>query len=89
MVSNPVEITDDSPIFPMTQTKVNKPSASKSQRLFTNIFDVKNITANCRVGYKNHSTDPLNLDVACVKIEQNVNGIQKSMNRSNRSFING
>ena len=50
IVSNPEEITDDSPIFPMTQTTVKKPSASKSLRLFTNIFDIKKRTAICCVG---------------------------------------
>ena len=45
MVYTPEEITDNCPIFPMTQTTVKKPSARKSLRLFTNIFDVKKITA--------------------------------------------
>ena len=40
MVSYPEEITEGRPSFPMTQTTVNKPSARKSLRLFTNIFDV-------------------------------------------------
>ena len=51
MLSNPEKITDDSPNVPMTQTTVKEPIASKSMRLFTNIFDVKNKTAKLRVGY--------------------------------------
>ena len=50
MVSTPEEITDDSPGFPMTQTTNKNPSARKSLRLFTNIFDFKRRTAIHRVG---------------------------------------
>ena len=38
---------------------------------------------------KNQNAEPLNIDVACVRIKQNGKGIQKSLNRLNRSFING
>ena len=40
MVSNPEEVTDDSPHVPMTSTPVNKSSAMKSLCLFTNILNV-------------------------------------------------
>ena len=50
MVSNPEEITDDSPRLPMTQMTIKKPSARKSLRLFTNIFDVKKISDIRHVG---------------------------------------
>ena len=46
MVLTPEGVTDDSPNVPMTSTPVKKPSARKSLCLFTNIFDVKNKTAN-------------------------------------------
>ena len=65
MVSTPEEITDDSPSFYMTQTTVKKPSARKSLRLFTNIFDVKNRTFVRHVGAVNKNAEPLNLYVAC------------------------
>ena len=45
MFSTPEEITDYSPGLPVTQTIVNKPSTRKQLYLFTNIFDVKKITA--------------------------------------------
>ena len=51
MVSDQEEITDVSLNFLMNQTTVNKPSANKSLRLFTHIFDVKRRTAICHVGY--------------------------------------
>ena len=41
MVSTPEGVTYNSPNAPMTSTPVNKPSASKSLCLFTNILDVK------------------------------------------------
>ena len=44
------KITDEGPSLIMTQTKVNKPSARKSLRSFTNIFNVKDRTAIHRVG---------------------------------------
>ena len=50
MFSTQEEITDGSPILPMTQTTFKKPSARKSLRLFTNIFDVKKRTAIRHVG---------------------------------------
>ena len=50
MVSTPELFTYDSPISPMTSTPVNKTSARKSLCLFTNILDVKNKNATCRVG---------------------------------------
>ena len=40
MTSTPEEITDERTILPMTQPTVKKPSASKSLRFSTNIFDV-------------------------------------------------
>ena len=50
MISNPEEITDDNPSFPMKKkTTSKKPSARKSLCLFINTFDVKNITAIRRV----------------------------------------
>ena len=53
MVSNPDGFTDNSPNVPMTSTPVNKPSASKSLCLFTNIFGVKKKTAKrCIVASK-------------------------------------
>ena len=42
MVSTPDGVIDKSPNVPMTSTPVQKPSASKSLCLFTNIFNVKN-----------------------------------------------
>ena len=50
MVSTPYGVTDNSPNVPMTSTPVNKPSASKSLCLFTNILDVKPKTAKLRIG---------------------------------------
>ena len=50
MVSNTEEITDYSPIFPMTSTPVKKPSDRKSLCLFPNIFYVKKKPAKRRVG---------------------------------------
>ena len=44
MVSTPEEVTDVSPSFRITQTTV-KTGTRKSLCLFTNIFDVKKITA--------------------------------------------
>ena len=37
-------VIDNSPNVPMTSTPVNKSSARKSLRLFTNIFDIKEKT---------------------------------------------
>ena len=46
-------VTDNTPNLPMTSTPVNKPSASKSLCLFTNILDVKkNIAKRCIVAAK-------------------------------------
>ena len=70
MVSTPGQITDDTPSLPMTQTTVNKPSAMKSISLFTNIFDVKKRTAMHSVGATKCNTEPLNLDVACGKLNR-------------------
>ena len=42
-------ITFDSPSLPMTSTTVKNPSAGKSLRLFTNIFDVKKKTTERRI----------------------------------------
>ena len=50
MVSTPKGFTDNIPISPMISTPVKKPTARKSLCLFTNILDVKNKTATCRVG---------------------------------------
>ena len=50
MVLTPEEVTYDIPNVPMTSTPVKKTSASKSQCLFTNIFDVKKKTAKRRIG---------------------------------------
>ena len=50
MFSTPEEITDDIPILTMNQTTIKKPSARKSLRLFTSIFDVKKRTAIRRLG---------------------------------------
>ena len=48
MVSTPEGVTYNSPNDPMTSTPVNKPSARKSLRLFTNILDAKPKTAKRR-----------------------------------------
>ena len=45
MVSTPEGVTYNSPNATMTSTPVKKTSARKSQRLFTNILDVKPKTA--------------------------------------------
>ena len=66
MVSTPEEITIDSPSLPMTQTIVKKPSASKSLRLFTKIFDVKIELLSVVLEIQNKNEKPLKLDVACV-----------------------
>ena len=50
MVYTTQEVTDDIPSLPMKQTTVKKPSARKSLRLFTNIFDVEKKTTKQRVG---------------------------------------
>ena len=50
MFYTPEGFTNDSPITPMTSTPVNKPSDRKSLCLFTNIIDLKNKTATCKVG---------------------------------------
>ena len=63
MVSNLEEVTDDSHNVPMTSTPVKKLSASKSLCLFTNILNVKNKRAKCRVGdakYKRKATKLVN-----------------------------
>ena len=49
-VSTPQLFTDNSPISPMISTPVKKTSSRKSLCLFTNILDMKNKTATCRVG---------------------------------------
>ena len=45
MVYTPGLFIENSPIYPMTPTPVNKPSAIKSLCLFNNILDVKKKTA--------------------------------------------
>ena len=50
IVSTPEEIIEDSPSLSVTQTEIKKPSARKSLRLFTTIFDVKKRTDIRRVG---------------------------------------
>ena len=50
MVSTLEGVIYNSPNVPMISTPVNKPSASKSLFLFTNIFDVKKKTAKLRIG---------------------------------------
>ena len=50
IVSTPEVFTNDSPIYPMTQTPFKKPSARKSMCFFTNILDEKIKTANRQVG---------------------------------------
>ena len=50
MVSIPEGFTNNSPISPMTSTPFNKPSARKSQYLFTNILDLKKKTATRQFG---------------------------------------
>ena len=50
MVSNPKEVTDDSPNVPMTSTLVLKTSARKSLCHFTNILNVKKKTVKRCVG---------------------------------------
>ena len=53
MLSTPEGVTDDSPNLSMTSTSVNKPSASKSLFLCTNILDVKPKTSKrCFVAAK-------------------------------------
>ena len=47
MLYIPEKITDVSPSLRKTPTTVKKTSASKSLCLFTNIFDIKNITSIC------------------------------------------
>ena len=49
MGSTPEGFTDNNPISPITQTACKEPSARKLLCLFTNILDVKNKTAICRV----------------------------------------
>ena len=48
-MSTPEGVTDNSPNVPLTSTPVNKPRASKSLCLFTNILDVKPKTAKHRI----------------------------------------
>ena len=48
ILSTPEGVTDNSPNVHMTSKPVNKPSASKSLCLFTNILDVKPTTAKRR-----------------------------------------
>ena len=50
MFSNTYRLTDNRPRSTMKPTPVNKPSARKSLRLFTNILYVKKKAAICRVG---------------------------------------
>ena len=48
ILSIPEGVTDNSPNVHMASSPVKKPSARKSLCLFTNILDVKPITAKCR-----------------------------------------
>ena len=50
MVSTTEGVTYEIPNVPMTSTPVKKSSARKSLCLFTNILNVKNKTAKCRIG---------------------------------------
>ena len=65
MVSTPDVVTDNSPNVPPTSTPFNKPSAMKSQCLFTNILDVKPKTAKRRIVAENPNSDPWRSVLAC------------------------
>ena len=49
ILSNPEEVTDNSPNVPRTSTPSQKPSARKSLCLLTNELDVKPNTEKCRI----------------------------------------
>ena len=51
MVSSSEGFTNNSPIYPMTSTPVNKPIDIKSLFLSTNILHAKNKIATCQVGF--------------------------------------
>ena len=58
MVSTPEGVVDNIPNVPMTSTPVRKPSARKSQCLFTNILDVKPKTENVVLWLQNPNVEP-------------------------------
>ena len=64
-VSTPQGVTYNSPNAPMTSTPVNKPSARKSLRLFTNILDVKPQTEKRRIVAEILNAEPLKLVIDC------------------------
>ena len=81
MVSTSEVLIDDIPISPMTSTPAKKPRARKSLCLFTKVFEMKNETANCRVGaakYKRKAIKYGNTPWPLKKIEK---GNQKSVKR--------
>ena len=77
MVSTPEEVTDVSPVLRINQTIVKKPSARKSLCLFTNVFDVKNITNSVVLNLQNHNSESLNLEIDCGLIKKTKKGIKK------------
>ena len=62
MVSTTEGFTYNSPISPMTSTPANKPSAQKSLCMFTNILEVKNKNATCRVGCDKYKRKAIKYD---------------------------
>ena len=87
MVSTSEKITDESPSLPMIQTTVKKPSARKLLCFSPKYLMLKRELLSVLLELQNKDADPINLNLACGKIKQNKNFIQKSMIRLNVSFI--
>ena len=99
MVSTPEEITDDSLIFPMTQTTflvcLWPKWQSRNQVLGNNcVYSPTYLMLKRELLFfvlelQNKYADPLNLDVSCGGIRQNWKDIPKSMNKLSVIFIHG
>ena len=82
ILSNPEEVTDNSPNVHMKSTPIKKPSGRKSLCLFTNILDVQSNKAKHRfvaVKYRRKAMKVCNSLLE--KKNQNEKGIQKLMSR--------
>ena len=81
MVYTPEGFTNDSPIYLITSTPDKKPRAQKSLCLVTNILDVKNKTATCRVGAAKSKLKVNKYDTTPWVLKKSEKEIKKLMNR--------
>ena len=88
MASTLEVFSNDSPMSPMTSTLVKKPSARIALCLFTNILDVKDKTATCRVGSAKSKRKAIKYRTTPWALNQKLKGNSKINDQIKKSLYN-